>query len=192
MTVLIQVALDCSFIDHQSLNNALGCHQQLVSDQKALGRFPRPLDNRLMDVMRWLDYRGAVSEDSVVLVGLSFLFLGVCLFNAVGLMLTRFVGKAPQIGVRRALGARKSAVFSQQLIEVGAIGAGGGLLGLALAWLALQGIKRLFPYYERLAELDFTMVAAAIFAAVLTTVLAGLYPAWRVCRVPPAGYLRIQ
>jgi putative ABC transport system permease protein len=163
-----------------------------VNTQKELGRFGRPLNNTLTPVDEWLELRSVVRRDNKVLVGLSFLFLGVCLFNAVGLMLTRFVGKAPQIGVRRALGARKSAVFSQQLIEVGAIGAGGGLLGLALAWLALQGIKRLFPYYERLAELDFTMVAAAIFAAVLTTVLAGLYPAWRVCRVPPAGYLRIQ
>ena len=163
-----------------------------VRSQKDLGRFGRPLNNTLTPVDEWLELRRVVRRDNKVLVGLSFLFLGVCLFNAVGLMLTRFAGRAPQVAVRRALGARKSAVFRQQLVEVGAIGAGGGLLGLALAWLALQGVKRLFPYYERLAELDLVMVGVAVAVAVATTILAGLYPAWRVCRTPPAGYLRIQ
>lgn len=163
-----------------------------VNSQKELGRFGRPLNNTLTPVDEWLELRRVVREDNKVLVGLSFLFLGVCLFNAVGLMLTRFAGRASQVGIRRALGARKSAVFRQQLVEVGAIGACGGLLGLAFAWLALQGIKGLFPHYERLAALDLKMVGVAIAAAVVTTVLAGLYPAWRVCRVPPASYLRIQ
>lgn len=163
-----------------------------VDSQKALGRFGRPLNNTLTPVGEWLELRRVVRRDNKVLVGLSFLFLGVCLFNAVGLMLTRFSGRAPQIGIRRALGARRSAVFRQQLVEVGAIGAGGGLLGLGLAWLALQGIRRLFPHYERLAALDLTMVGVAVVVAVATTVLAGLYPAWRVCRVQPASYLRIQ
>ena len=53
-------------------------------------------------------------------------------------------------------------------------------------------MKRLFPYYERLAELDLVMVGVAVAVAVATTILAGLYPAWRVCRTPPAAYLRIQ
>jgi putative ABC transport system permease protein len=163
-----------------------------VAGQKELGRFGRPLNNTLTPVDEWLELRRVVRRDNKVLVGLSFLFLGVCLFNAVGLMLTRFSGRASQVGIRRALGARRSAVFRQQLVEVGAIGAGGGLLGLAFAWLALQGIKRLFPYYERLAELDLTMIGVAVVVAVATTVLAGLYPAWRVCRVQPASYLRIQ
>ena len=160
--------------------------------QQALGRFGRPLNNTLTPVDEWLEVRQVVRRDNKVLVGLSFLFLGVCLFNAVGLMLTRFAGRAPQIGIRRALGARRSAVFRQQLIEVGALGAGGGLLGLCFAWLALGGVRRLFPHYERLAELDLVMVVVAILAAVAATVLAGLYPAWRVCREAPAAYLRIQ
>jgi putative ABC transport system permease protein len=163
-----------------------------VRTQQALGRFGRPLNNRLTTVDEWLEVRRVVRRDNKVLVGVSLLFLGVCLFNAVGLLLTRFAGRAPQIGLRRALGARRSAVFGQQLIEVGAIGACGGLLGLGFAWLALSGIRRLFPHYERLAELDLVMVTVAIVAAVTATILAGLYPAWRVCRVPPAAYLRIQ
>lgn len=161
-------------------------------EQKALGRFQRPLNNRLTDVEAWLDVRRVVRNDNKVLVGIAFLFLGVCLFNIVGLMLTKFLGRAPQTGIRRALGASRRAVFTQQLIEVGLLGAVGGLVGLSLAWLALAGIRLLFPGFEQLAKLDLTLVGVAILVAVVTTVLAGLYPVWRVCRVPPSTYLRLQ
>jgi putative ABC transport system permease protein len=161
-------------------------------EQQALGRFQRPLNNRLTDVEAWLDVRRVVRDDNKVLVGIAFLFLGVCLFNIVGLMLTKFLGKAPQTGIRRALGASRRAVLAQQLIEVGLLGAVGGLLGLALAWLALGGIKLLFPGFEHLAELDLTLAGIAILVAVVTTTIAGLYPVWRVCRVAPSAYLRLQ
>lgn len=163
-----------------------------VEEQKELGRFARPLNNRITAVEQWLEVRQVVRDDNKVLIGIAFLFLVVCLFNIVGLMLTKFLGKAPQIGIRRALGASRGAVFRQQLIEVGALGAAGGLAGLGFAWLALKGIQQLFPGFEHLARLDLTMVGIAIASAVVTTVIAGLYPAWRVCRVPPGAYLRLQ
>jgi putative ABC transport system permease protein len=161
-------------------------------EQKTLGRFPRPLNNRLTNVEDWLDVRRVVRNDSKVLVGIAFLFLGVCLFNIVGLMLTKFLGKASQIGIRRALGASRKAVFTQQLIEVGALGAAGGIAGLLLALLALEGIKLLFPGFEQLAQLDMTLAGIAVVVAIVATVIAGLYPVWRVCRMPPSIYLRLQ
>jgi len=163
-----------------------------VAGQKQLGRFPRPMNNAVTSVSDWLEVRRVVRDDNKVLVALSMLFLGVCLFNTVGLMLTKFLGKAPQIGIRRALGASRRNVLRQQLIEVGAIGVLGGVTGLGMAWLALQGAKSLFPGFEHLGEMDFTLVGIAIACAVTTTTLAGLYPAWRVCSVPPAFYLRLQ
>ncbi len=163
-----------------------------VTEQKALGRFGRPLNNRITNVEDWLEARQVVRNDNKVLIGIAFLFLVVCLFNIVGLMLTKFLGKAPQIGIRRALGASRSEVFRQQLIEVGTLGAAGGLAGLGLAWLSLKGIQQLFPGFEHLARLDLTLAGIAIISAVLATIVAGLYPAWRVCRVAPGAYLRLQ
>lgn len=163
-----------------------------VNEQKRLGRFGRPLNNRLEDVATWLDTRQVVRDDNKVLVVLAFLFLGVCLFNTVGLLLTKFDCKAPQVGLRRALGASRRAVFLQQLTEVGGIGAAGGLVGLGMSWLALRGIRATFHDFGGLTHLDWALVATAIACAVTVTVLAGLYPAWRVCRVPPATFLRLQ
>ncbi len=163
-----------------------------VVGQKELGRFGRPLNNPIMNVNDWMAHNKVVSEDNAVLVGLAFLFLAVCLFNAVGILLARFIGKAPVIGVRRALGASKGAIFRQHLVEVSMIGVLGGLLGLALSALGLQGVKKLYLGYEQLVQLDVPLMMTAIGIAVGASILAGLYPTWRVCQVAPATYLKTQ
>ncbi len=163
-----------------------------VMDQKRAGRLPRPLNNRLDNVMEWLDVNEVVGSDNKVLVGLSFMFLAVCLFNAIGLLLARFIGKAPVIGVRRALGASKLAIFRQHMVEVGLIGFAGGLLGLGLCQLGLTGVRRLYEGYEHLVQMDWVLVALALLIAVSASIVAGLYPTWRVCQTPPASYLKTQ
>ncbi len=163
-----------------------------TTEQKSLGRFERPLNNRLTSVPGWLDARQVVRDDNKVLVGLSFMFLIVCLFNAVGLVLAKFVGKAPQVGLRRALGASTGAIFRQHLVETALVGVVGGLLGLGLAQLGLLAVRNLYTDYDRLASLDLTMVGTAIVVAIVSGIVAGLYPTWRICRIAPAGYLKTQ
>lgn len=163
-----------------------------VAGQKELGRHPRPINNPLMDVRQWLDHHEVVSQDNRVLVGLSFLFLAVCLFNAVGILLARFIGKAPVIGVRRALGASKLMIFRQHLVEVGLIGVLGGIFGLGLSQLGLLGVKQLYSGYDSLLHLNLPLVLIAIVLAIASAILAGLYPTWRVCQVAPANYLKTQ
>lgn len=163
-----------------------------VGEQKQLGRFPRPLNNRLSDVNQWLDVNEVVADDNRVLLGLSFMFLAVCLLNTVGLLLAKFLGRAGDVGVRRALGASRRAVFLQHLTEVGLLGAVGGAGGLVLAWLGLAGVRSLFADYERVAHLNLELMVVAIGLAVLAGIAAGLYPAWRICSIPPAVYLKTQ
>jgi len=163
-----------------------------VQEQKKLGRFQRPLNNRLSDVRTWLDVRKVVRDDNTVLLGLSFMFLLVCLLNAVGLLLAKFLGRAGDVGVRRALGASRTRVFQQHLTEVGVIGAAGGVLGIGIAWLGLLGVRQLYADYERVAHLNGELVFVAIGLAVAAGLVAGLYPAWRICRIQPATYLKTQ
>jgi len=163
-----------------------------VLEQKKLGRFPRPLNNRLSDVRTWLDVNEVVRDDNSVLLGLSFMFLLVCLLNTVGLLLAKFLGRSGDVGVRRALGASRARVFQQHLTEVGVLGVLGGLLGLVIAWVGLEGVRRLYVDYERVAHLNAELVAIAIGLAVAAGLIAGLYPAWRICRIQPAAYLKTQ
>ena len=163
-----------------------------VAEQQKLGRFPRKAHNQLYDVDAWLARHEVVGRDSRVLLIVSFAFLAVCILNVVGLLLSRFLGAAGAAAIRRALGASRAEIFRQHLVEVGLVGAIAGLGGLALGALGLRAVQQLYSSYDRLTQLDLAMMLAAIGLAILAGVLAGLYPAWRVCRVQPAGYLKTQ
>ncbi len=163
-----------------------------VGEQKRLGRFERPMNNNVYDVMEWMEYHEVVSNDSKVLVGLSFLFLTVCLLSTIALLLTKFIGKTSETSLRRALGASRKVIFNQQIVEVSVIGFAGGLVGLLLAGLGLKGIQYLYESPNGLVTLDWVMVSSAIGLAIVSSMIAGLYPAWRVCKIPPAAQLKTQ
>jgi putative ABC transport system permease protein len=164
-----------------------------VGEQKKLGRFERPMNNRIYNVMEWLrDYHEVVNDDTKVLLGLSFLFLVVCILSTVAIMLTKFVGKKGETSLRRALGASRRVIFDQQIVEVAVIGFAGGLIGLLLAWLGLQGIQSVYESPPGLVRLDWVIVLTAVATAIVSSMIAGLYPAWRVCQVPPATQLKAQ
>ncbi|MBT8080686.1 MAG: ABC transporter permease [Gammaproteobacteria bacterium] len=163
-----------------------------VTEQKKLGRFERPMNNSIHNVTEWMEYHEVVANDARVLVGLSFLFLIVCLLSTIALLLTKFVGKNSETSLRRALGASRNAIFRQQIVEVAVIGFAGGLLGLMLTLLGLEGIEYLYEAPPGLVNLDWLMVTTAIAIAIASSMVAGLYPAWRVCRIPPAAQLKTQ
>jgi putative ABC transport system permease protein len=163
-----------------------------VEGQKQLGRFERPTNNWIYNVMEWMEYHEVVATDAKVLVGLSFMFLLVCILSTIALLLTKFVGKKGEVSLRRALGASRDTIFKQQLVEVGVIGLAGGLIGLALAGLGLKGIVALYDPPPGLARLDWVMTMTAITISIVSGILAGLYPAWRVCQIPPASQLKTQ
>ncbi|MCV6614532.1 MAG: ABC transporter permease, partial [Cellvibrionaceae bacterium] len=65
-----------------------------VQQQRQLGRFANPNPRgELRNVSEWLDYNQVISRDNQVMVGLSFLFLLVCLVNTIGLLLAKFLRK---------------------------------------------------------------------------------------------------
>ena len=166
-----------------------------VEEQKLVGRFPRPLNNRLRNVEEYLTYWEIVDEEVDMLLSIAILFLVVCLLNTIGLLLAKVMRRTKDISLRRALGASKATLFWQYIIEASMIGVGGGLIGIAFTWLGLRGIENLFAEYEfveRLLQMDWVMILAAVALAIVSALLAALYPTWRVCNVTPATQLRIQ
>jgi putative ABC transport system permease protein len=163
-----------------------------VRGQKEIGRFERPLNTFISDVMEWMDVNEIVQNDNRVLVRLSFLFLLVCVLNTVGLLMAKFMGKGGEVALRRAMGASRQHVFQQNLVEVGLIGVLGGLAGTGLAWLGLRAVESLYRGYQHLVHLDLAMLLTAVSVATAAAILAGLYPVWRVSRLAPAGLLKTQ
>lgn len=173
--------------------DAAAYRQYLVSysqQQLAAGRFERPPNVRLRNVSDWLAFKRVVPADVRLQVWLAFGFLLVCVVNTVSLLLAKCLRRAPEIGVRRALGATRGDIFAQFLVEAGVIGVAGGVLGLGLALLGLWGVRQNPVDYARLAELDAAMLATTLLLALLASLVAGLLPAWRACQVTPALQLK--
>jgi putative ABC transport system permease protein len=162
-----------------------------AADQQRAGRFHWAPNVRLLDVAQWLDRQQVVPPESRIALVVALGFFVICLVNTVGLLLAKFMRRAGEIGVRRALGATRGDIYTQYLIEAGTVGLTGGVLGLLLTALGVSGIGVLFrPEVAKLASLDLSLIALTFLVAVAATVLAAFYPAWRAAHVQPAWQLK--
>jgi putative ABC transport system permease protein len=118
-------------------------------------------------------------------------FFLICLVNTIGLLLAKFMRRAGEIGVRRALGATRHEIYAQYLVEAAAVGLAGGGLGLLLTAVGMSGVGLLFDAdIAKLAHLDFSLVGLTLIVAIFATVAAAFYPAWRAAQVQPAWQLK--
>lgn len=165
-----------------------------VAQQREFGRMQMPVEKRLFDVNAWMVENEVQPDETKILSALAAMLMAVCLLNTVGLLLSKFLGKSGEIGVRQALGAHRRSLFIQHTIEAGFIGALGGLLGIGVAALGLEGIKLLIgnAVPSDWVQLNFTIVLITIVLAIVSTIVAGLYPIWRACNINPAIHLKTQ
>jgi len=165
-----------------------------VLEQKKSGRFARPLNNRLSTVSEWMRITGVVPQSANAMLIVSLLFLAVCAVNLVGLLLGKFLARGGEVGVRRALGASRTDIFVQHIVECELVAIVGGVVGIALSLAALAGMNAWLKTFQARGEffrLDAPMILLSIGLALAAGFVAGAYPAWRTCRLPPAEHLKI-
>jgi putative ABC transport system permease protein len=118
-----------------------------------------------------------------------FFITGLSLFvGGIGIMNIMFVSVAErtrEIGVRKAIGAKRRAILRQFLTEAACICLIGGLIGLSIAWPGTLVMARFLP-----AKMSPGIVAIALLVAALTGVVSGFFPAWRAARMNPVDALR--
>jgi putative ABC transport system permease protein len=162
-----------------------------ASNQQKAGRFTWAPNNRLRDLPAFLDHEHVVPSDTKVSLLVALGLLLVCLVNTVGLLLAKFLRRSGEIGVRRALGAPRKAIYMQFLTEAGVVGLAGGVLGLLLTGVGVASVGLVLPKsISDLARLDLSLLVFTLVAAVVATLLAGLYPTFRASRVQPAWQLK--
>ncbi len=181
-----------------------------VIEQKSLGRLPRPINNQLYTAHDWVDKApGNQSTKQLysvfIIVGIFFLL--VCLFNLLSLLLAKFMAAAPEACVLRALGASRSLIFTQYVIEVVLLGILGGLLSIAVAKAALKGmfwvyienlptefkqVQSVDPSESTYIQFDTELLIYAFVLATIASLVSAIYPAWRSCRIPPAEFLKMN
>jgi putative ABC transport system permease protein len=166
-----------------------------VSEQKRLGRFPHPLNDRVTPLLALMDELKVVPPQTKALAVISLLFLVVAALNLIGLFLGKFLSRAATVGVRRALGASRWTIFLQHLVECELMGLAGGMLGVLLSLAGLAVLNKVYgdgPDGVPFFQLDVPMVLAAVALSLAAGAIAGLYPAWRICAIPPARHLKSQ
>jgi putative ABC transport system permease protein len=166
-----------------------------VMEQKKAGRFPRPVNNRVTPLMGWLDEQKVVPAEATAMAVVSLLFLTVCALNLMGLLLAKFLARAPEIGVRRALGARRLDIFVQHIVECELVAVMGGAIGIALSLGGISVLNnwiKVFANRPDMVQFDPQMLFLAVALSLGAGLIAGAYPAWRVCRIAPAIHLKVQ
>ncbi len=122
-----------------------------AADQQRAGRFNWAPNVRLRDVAQWLDHQQVVPPESRISLIVAVAFFAICLVNTIGLLLAKFLRRAGEIGVRRALGATRREIYAQYLIEAGTVGLAGGVLGLLLTAAGRVGRGHAVPAADRAA-----------------------------------------
>jgi len=104
------------------------------------------------------------------------------------IMLITVTERTPEIGIRRAVGARRSAILRQFLIESTIIAGFGGALGVGLGIAAILAGQRLLPMVAPLygpPRLSPQVVLVAFGISLLVGLIAGALPAHRASRLHP-------
>jgi putative ABC transport system permease protein len=132
-------------------------------------------------------YHNATNGIFAVLVGVVALSLVVGGIVIMNIMLMVVTERTREIGLRKALGAKRRDIMSQVLTESVTLSTFGGLVGISLGFLAAQGIARFSPLPAKL-ELWSVILGIGITAGV--GLFFGAYPAARAARLDPIEALR--
>ncbi len=127
---------------------------------------------------------------SGVIATAGFFITGLSLFvGGIGIMNIMFVSVAErthEIGIRKAIGAKRRTILLQFLIEAASICLIGGVIALLCARAMVEVARRYLPH----VALSPSVVLLALAVAITTGLVAGFLPAWRAARMSPVDALR--
>ncbi len=131
--------------------------------------------------------KNGIAVAGIFITGMS-LFVG-----AIGIMNITFVSvkeRTREIGLRKALGARRQTILLQFLIESVMICLIGGVIGLGSALIITFAIEKIVPDFP--IEFSPALVLASLAVSVITGVVSGLAPAVTASKLDPADSLRYE
>ncbi len=128
---------------------------------------------------------------AATIAAIGFFITGLSLFvGGIGIMNIMFVSVAErtrEIGIRKAIGAKRRTILLQFLAEAGCICLLGGLIALAIAWPITLAMRQFMP-----ATMSLPIAGIALGVSLVTGVVSGFLPAWRAARMNPVDALRSE
>jgi putative ABC transport system permease protein len=150
----------------------------------------KPDDFALFTSDYFLDLWNKISGLIIILMfAISAVGLLVGGIGVMNIMLVSVTERTREIGIRKAIGAKRSNILAQFLIEAVTLSIIGGVIGVLLG----SGISLIIRYALKMpALLSFFWVAAALILCALIGVGFGVYPAWKAARLDPVEALRYE
>jgi putative ABC transport system permease protein len=124
-----------------------------------------------------------IATGGFFITGLSLFVGGIGVMN---IMLVSVAERTHEIGIRKAIGAKRRTILLQFLIEAASICLIGAAIALAIARALVQIARHFFPRVGLSPE----VVLLALAVAIVTGIVAGFVPAWRASRMSPVDALR--
>jgi predicted permease len=128
-----------------------------------------------------------------VLFGAVTLVLLIACANVAGLLLARGSRRSAEFALRAAIGASRAKIIRQLLVESLVLSFCGGVAGVVLAFGLLRGMVRLMPLHIARMEgatIDGSVLVFVLVVSVVTGLLFGVLPAWRMSHLEPVQALR--
>ena len=136
------------------------------------------------------EFRGIISSVALVMVVISSIGLLVGGIGVMNIMLLSVTERTREIGVRKAIGARRRDIVWQFLLEAIVLTGSGGLIGIAVGWLLSFLIRVFVPSLPSTVPL--WSVVAGFLVATSVGLFFGLWPALKAARLDPIAALRYE
>lgn len=134
-------------------------------------------------------YNQLTGATYLVLTAISAVALMIGGIGVMNIMLVSVTERTKEIGIRKAVGARRTDILMQFLIEAVAVTSAGGILGLAFGEVAGFLINKYSPLP---AYVPFWAILVGLIVSAGVGVIFGLYPAWKAARLNPIEALSFE
>jgi ABC-type antimicrobial peptide transport system permease subunit len=135
-------------------------------------------------------FHDITSEVALVVIAIASIGMLIGGIGVMNIMLVSVTERTREIGIRKAIGARRADITQQFLAEAVLLTGAGGVLGIIGGWLISEGIKLALPSLP--SSVPLWAVLAGFGISVAIGVFFGLFPAVKAAKLDPVEALRYE